>query len=100
MPVVADNEVKVAETNARTTQAQAVLDSAKNRLETTQQMLTTAQANYVKSNELLLQQQNRLSDIQGNLQKLTASNLSMVRDIILLNYMNFETDSHPSTERN
>lgn len=74
--------MEVAQVNARTTQAQAVLDSAKNRLETTQQMLATSQTNYVKSTELLLQQQNKVADLQGNLLKLTASNLGMVIDHI------------------
>ncbi|KAK7225016.1 hypothetical protein V2G26_013019 [Clonostachys chloroleuca] len=85
VPVVANSEVEVAQVNARTTQAQAVLDSAKNRLETTQQMLATSQTNYVKSTELLLQQQNKVADLQGNLLKLTASNLGMkeIRAILI-----------------
>ena len=72
------DQVDIARTNAQTTQAQAVLESAKNRLTTTQQMLTTSQTNYVQATNLLLQQQNKLTEIQASLNKLTAANLSLV----------------------
>ncbi|KAI1855398.1 hypothetical protein JX266_000263 [Neoarthrinium moseri] len=72
-----DPAVQAAQINAKTAQAQAVLESAKNRLATTSQMLTTAQDNYIKTTDMLLQQQNKLADIQATLAKLTASNVEL-----------------------
>ncbi|KAK3321875.1 hypothetical protein B0H66DRAFT_581333 [Apodospora peruviana] len=66
-----------AQINAKTTQVQAVLESAKNSLSTTQQMLTTAQENYTKTTGMVLEQQNKLRDIQAILTKLTAGNISL-----------------------
>jgi hypothetical protein len=76
----ADPAVQTAQISAKSAQAQAVLESAKNRLATTTQMLTTAQDNYVKTTDMLLQQQNKLADIQATLTNLTASNISLVSD--------------------
>ena len=78
VPLMADPAVQTAQINARTAQAQAVLESAKNRLVTTQQMLTTSQDNYAKTTSMLLQQQNKLGEIQANLKRLSNSNLSLV----------------------
>lgn len=69
---------RIARISAKSTQAQAVLEAAKNRLTTTQQMLTTAQENYVKSTDMLLEQKNKLGQIQATLTQLTKANVSLV----------------------
>ncbi|KAK0660478.1 hypothetical protein QBC41DRAFT_383707 [Cercophora samala] len=61
----------------KSAQAQAVLESSRARLATTQQMLTTSQDNYTKSAALLVEQQNKLGEIQSTLTKLTAANISL-----------------------
>lgn len=63
---------------AMSAQEQAVLENARIRLATTTQMLRTARDNYVKSTDVLSQQQNKLADYQAALMKLTASNISLV----------------------
>ncbi|TVY67615.1 hypothetical protein Focb16_v002486 [Fusarium oxysporum f. sp. cubense] len=73
----ADPTQQTAQITAKSAQAQAVLEAAKNRLATTTQMLTTAQDNYVKTTDMLLQQQNKLADIQATLTNLTACNISL-----------------------
>ncbi|KAF9552933.1 hypothetical protein CPC08DRAFT_673678, partial [Agrocybe pediades] len=72
-----DPSVDPAALNAKSTQAQAILDSAKNRMVITQQALVSSQENFVKSTELLLDQQNKLGAIQAQLSKLTNANLSL-----------------------
>jgi hypothetical protein len=44
----------------------------------TQEMLTTTQANYTKTTEMLLKQQEKLGEIQANLTCLSNSNVSLV----------------------
>ncbi|KAL5589346.1 hypothetical protein FOVSG1_011213 [Fusarium oxysporum f. sp. vasinfectum] len=73
----ADPDQQTAQISAKSAQAQAVLEAAKNRLATTTQMLTTAQDNYVKTTDMLLTQQNKLADIQATLTNLAASNISL-----------------------
>ena len=66
-------------TNAKTVQAQAVLEAAKNALYTTQDLLKNSRDVYVKAPEFLVEQKNELGEIQANLSRLTASSLSLVR---------------------
>ena len=61
-----------------------MLEAAKGAQATSSQMLTVARDSYVKSSDVLSQQQNKLSDIQTTLSNLTASNISMVSLPILL----------------
>lgn len=75
---MSDAEQRTAQISAKSAQAQALLETAKNRLTTTQQMLTTAQDNYVKSTDMLLEQKNKLGQIQATLTKLTKENVSLV----------------------
>ena len=71
--------MQAAQIQAKTTQAQAVLDSAKNRLNTTASALTSSQENYQKSTVLLVEQQNKLTELNGAFERLKASGLTMVR---------------------
>lgn len=73
-----DPAERTAQISAKSAQAQAVLESAKNRLTTTQQMLTTAQDSYVKQTKMLLEQKNELGKIQATLNQLTRTNVSLV----------------------
>ena len=66
-------------TDAKTVQAQAVLEAAKNALYTTQDLLTNSRDVYVKASEILVEQNNGLGEIQANLGRSTASSLSLVR---------------------
>ncbi|KAK3505269.1 hypothetical protein B0T13DRAFT_485904 [Neurospora crassa] len=77
IPLMSDAEQRTAQISAKSAQAQALLETAKNRLTTTQQMLTTAQDNYVKSTDMLLEQKNKLGQIQATLTKLTKENVSL-----------------------
>lgn len=67
-------------TDAKSTQGQAVLKAAQNRLDTTQKAYMASQENYVKASSNLLDQQNKLTEISGNLARLTASNITLVSD--------------------
>ena len=60
------------------TQAQAVLESAKNRLNVTQQAYLASQDNYIKANALLVEQQNKLADISAKLTRLASHNVKLV----------------------
>lgn len=73
-----DPAVEKAKIDAKTAQGQAVLEAGKNRLNTTQQMLSTTQSNYKDATALLVEQRNKIGDIQANLAKLTSTNLQMV----------------------
>lgn len=95
----ADPAVQTAQISAKSAQAQAVLESAKNRLATTTQMLTTAQDNYVKTTDMLLQQQNKLADIQATLTNLTASNISLVSDCYIAVVGSNETSNKENRPR-
>ncbi|KAK1777277.1 hypothetical protein QBC45DRAFT_417155 [Copromyces sp. CBS 386.78] len=77
IPLMTSEAERTAQISAKSAQAQAVLESAKNRLTTTQQMLTTAQENYVKSTDMLLEQKNKLGQIQATLTQLTKANVSL-----------------------
>lgn len=73
-----DPAVQTAQIQAKTTQAQAVLESAKNRLNTTASALASSQENYQKSTALLVEQQNKLMELNGAFERLKASGLTMV----------------------
>jgi hypothetical protein len=64
--------------DASSMQAQTILAASRDRLATTQEMLTTTQANYAKTTDVLLQQQQKLGEIQANLTRLSDSNVSLV----------------------
>ena len=73
-----DQDTQTAQIHAKTTQAQAVLESAKNRLNTASAALTATQETYQKSTALLGEQQNKLGGLNASLDRLKASSLKMV----------------------
>jgi hypothetical protein len=73
-----DPDVTIAKTNAKSAQAQAVLESAKNRLTTTQQHLKDTQELYLQASKELLEQQNKLTEIQGEVTRLGETKLGLV----------------------
>ncbi|KAF8803263.1 hypothetical protein BYT27DRAFT_7195858 [Phlegmacium glaucopus] len=68
---------QTAPVDAKSMQAQTTLAASKDRLAMTQEMLTTTQANYTKTTEMLLKQQKKLGEIQANLTCLSNSNVSL-----------------------
>ncbi|KAF8465505.1 hypothetical protein BDZ91DRAFT_794862 [Kalaharituber pfeilii] len=72
-----DPQAQVAQINAKSAQAKALLDAAQNRLTTTQTALANSQKVYHQSTELLVQQENRLGDLKAQMDKLTHSKLSL-----------------------
>ena len=62
----------------RSMQAQITLAASKDRLAMTQEMLATTQANYTKTTDMLLKQQQKLGEIHANLNRLSDSNVSLV----------------------
>ncbi|KAI1171833.1 hypothetical protein F4777DRAFT_593418 [Nemania sp. FL0916] len=79
-PLMADSEdpsITVAKTNAKSAQAQAVLESAKNRLTTTQQHLMGTQELYLQSSKQLVEQQNKLGEIHAEITKLGQDQLGL-----------------------
>lgn len=70
--------MQTAQIQAKTTQAQAVLESAKNRLNTAASALQSSQENYQQSTVLLAEQQNKLTELNGAFERLKASGLTMV----------------------
>jgi hypothetical protein len=73
-----DPAVTISKTNAKSAQAQAVLESAKNRLATTQEHLEKTQDLYLKSSAQLVEQQTKLAEIQGEITKLGETKLGLV----------------------
>lgn len=55
-----------------------MLKSAKNRMDTTQQHLIATQELYIKASEQLLEQQNKLGEIQADITKLGQSQIGLV----------------------
>lgn len=72
-----DPAVQIAQTNAKTTQAQATLEAAKNRLATTQDTFIKTQEIYKKNTELLLDQENKLTEVQAELSRLGQSKMGL-----------------------
>ncbi|KAL2061472.1 hypothetical protein VTL71DRAFT_6849 [Oculimacula yallundae] len=72
-----DPAMQNAQIDAKTAQAQVVLESARNRLTTTQDMLSTTQTNYSKAVEFLVSQQNKLDEVQAELTRPTSSTLTL-----------------------
>ncbi|KAJ4185163.1 hypothetical protein NW755_008606 [Fusarium falciforme] len=72
-----DQDTQTAQSHAKTTQAQAVLGSAKNRLNTASAALTATQETYQKSTALLGEQKNKLGELNASLDRLKASSLKM-----------------------
>lgn len=70
--------MQTAQIQAKTTQAQAVLESAKNRLNTAASALQSSQENYQQSTVLLAEQQNKLTELNGAFERVKASGLTMV----------------------
>ncbi|KAJ4232276.1 hypothetical protein NW759_002664 [Fusarium solani] len=70
-------DTQTAQIHSKTTQAQAVLESAKNRLNAASAALTTTQETYQKSTALLGEQQNKLGELNASLDRLKGSNLKM-----------------------
>ncbi|WAO91180.1 Hypothetical protein NCS54_00863700 [Fusarium falciforme] len=72
-----DQDTQTAQIHAKTTQAQAVLESAKNQLNTASAALTATQETYQKSTALLGEQKNKLGELNASLDRLKASSLKM-----------------------
>ncbi|KAL6922413.1 hypothetical protein FSST1_006439 [Fusarium sambucinum] len=79
IPLMADIDPsqQTGQMTPKSAQAPAVLEAAKNRLNTAEQMFRITQDNYAKTNDMLSQQQNKLAEIQANLTRLTASDISL-----------------------
>ncbi|KAH2534612.1 hypothetical protein KXW97_007790 [Aspergillus fumigatus] len=71
MATTEDPAVQIAKTNAKSAQAQAVLDAAKDRLHTTQQTFLSTQKIYQEASSTLIEQENKLTAIQAELQRQT-----------------------------
>ncbi|EEU39662.1 uncharacterized protein NECHADRAFT_43968 [Fusarium vanettenii 77-13-4] len=72
-----DLATQAAQIHAKTSQAQAVLESARNRLNIASAALTASKETYQKSTALLGEQQNKLSELNASLDRLQSSNLKM-----------------------
>jgi hypothetical protein len=72
-----DSESYIAQTNARSTQAQATLEAAKYRLNATQGVFVSFQENYSKASRDMLDQQMRMSEIQTALSELSQKNMGL-----------------------
>ncbi|KAL2682382.1 hypothetical protein Neosp_006832 [[Neocosmospora] mangrovei] len=72
-----DPATQAAQIHAKASQAQAVLESSKNQLNTASAALTATRETYQKSTTLLGEQQNKLGELNASLDRLTASNLKM-----------------------
>jgi hypothetical protein len=78
MTTTEDPAVQIAKTNAKSAQAQAVLDAAKDRLHTTQQTFLSTQKIYQEASSTLVEQENKLTAIQAELQRQTTLEASLV----------------------
>ncbi|RSL45987.1 hypothetical protein CEP53_010517 [Fusarium sp. AF-6] len=80
-----DPNTQTAQIHAKTTQAQAVLESAKNRLNTASAALTATQETYRKSTTLVSEQQNKLNEVNASLERLKSSSLKIdaIKSILL-----------------
>lgn len=58
--------------------AQASLDAAKHRLSTTQKHLSATQDLYQKSSQKMIEQQNKLSQIQADIKRLSTTTADLV----------------------
>ncbi|GFF59266.1 hypothetical protein IFM51744_09854 [Aspergillus udagawae] len=72
-----DPAVQIAKTNAKSAQAQAVLDAAKDRLHTTEQTFLSTQKIYQEASSTLVEQENKLTAIQADLQRQTTLEASL-----------------------
>ncbi|GIK00972.1 hypothetical protein Aspvir_005002 [Aspergillus viridinutans] len=77
MAATEDPAVQIAKTNAKSAQAQAVLDAAKDRLHTTQQTFLSTQKIYQEASSTLVEQENKLTAIQADLQRQTTLEASL-----------------------
>jgi multidrug resistance efflux pump len=73
-----DPAVTISKTNAKSAQAQAELDAAKNRMETTQQHLMATQQLYQQASQQLVEQQGKLAEIQADVTRLGQTQLGLV----------------------
>ncbi|KAH3005860.1 hypothetical protein KXW60_004413 [Aspergillus fumigatus] len=71
MATTEDPAVQIAKTNAKSAQAQAGLAAAKDRLHTTQQTFLSTQKIYQEASSTLIEQENKLTAIQAELQRQT-----------------------------
>ncbi|RSM20290.1 hypothetical protein CDV31_000784 [Fusarium ambrosium] len=80
-----DSNTQTSQIHAKTTQAQAVLESTKNRLNTASAALTATQETYRKSTTLISEQQNKLNELNASLERLKSSSLKMdaIKSILL-----------------
>ncbi|OBS29597.1 hypothetical protein FPOA_03534 [Fusarium poae] len=76
IPLMADVPNRFQKEDPKSAQAPAMLEAAKNRLTIAAHMLKATQDNYVKTNDVLSQQQNKLAEIQAMLAKLSSPNVS------------------------
>lgn len=73
-----DPSVTITKADAKTGQAHAVLEAAKNWVKTTQEHLKASQEMYLQSSKHILDQQNRLAEIQGEVTRLTRTDFRLV----------------------
>ncbi|KAH1628851.1 hypothetical protein KXX39_004197 [Aspergillus fumigatus] len=71
MATTEDPAVQIAKTNAKSAQAQAGLAAAKDRLHTTQKTFLSTQKIYQEASSTLIEQENKLTAIQAELQRQT-----------------------------
>ncbi|OTA05025.1 hypothetical protein A9Z42_0056420 [Trichoderma parareesei] len=88
LPIMVETEdpaIAIARTNAQTAVAQATLDAAKYRLSMAQKQLSTTQQLYLKSSQMMVEQQNKLAQVQAEIQKLstTTADLNEVKQILI-----------------
>lgn len=78
MATTEDPAVQIAKTNAKSAQAQAGLAADKDRLHTTQQTFLSTQKIYQEASSTLIEQENKLTAIQAELQRQTKLEPSLV----------------------
>ncbi|KAH1562623.1 hypothetical protein KXX17_004495 [Aspergillus fumigatus] len=83
MATTEDPAVQIAKTNAKSAQAQAVLDAAKDRLHTTQQTFLSTQKIYQEASSTLIEQENKLTAIQAELQRQTKLEASLCISLVM-----------------
>ena len=72
-----DPNETIAKTNAKSAQAQATLEAAKNRLSTTQDCFTKTQQLYADNAKLLMEQENQLTAVQAELKRINQTKLGL-----------------------
>ena len=79
-----DPNESIAKTNAKSAQAQATLEAAKNRLSTTQDCFTKTQQLYADNAKLLMEQENKLTEVQAELKRLNETKFGLEETKMIL----------------